>query len=192
VYAQSAEPAEVSPVVAIVYVPAESVTEPETVEQVVEVVLVPIANTSSSPAATLLVNVTEQLVLVQVLLVLCEMPGIVKVVEAVSVPPSVPVATTVYAFGVSDGTVKVQVKAPELDVVSPVQVWVVGVAPLNVKVVIFVLGENPDPVAPIPVVPAAPLVGDSVMAGVVTVTKSVALPKPVGVAPEVTPVSVTM
>jgi len=37
---------------------------------------------------------------------------IVKVVDAVSLPPSLPVATTVYPAAASDGTVKVQLKVP--------------------------------------------------------------------------------
>ena len=42
---------------------------------------------------------------------------IVKVAEAVSVPPSWPVATTVYAPAASDGTVNVQLNVPVADVV---------------------------------------------------------------------------
>jgi len=70
---------------------------------------------------------------------------IVNVADAVSEPPSLPVATTVYAPAASDGTVKVQLKVPVADVVCEVQVWVPGVAPLNVKVVIAVLTEKPVP-----------------------------------------------
>jgi hypothetical protein len=53
------------------------------------------ASTSWSPAATLLVNATEQLWLVHVAELLWETPGIVNEVEAVSEPPSLPVAVTV-------------------------------------------------------------------------------------------------
>jgi len=41
----------------------------------------------------------------------------VKDVDAVSDPPSLPVATTVYAAAESEGTVKVQVKVPVAEVV---------------------------------------------------------------------------
>jgi len=89
-----------------------------TVEQVVDVVLVPMATTSMSVDATLLGNARVQLVDVQVPeLALCAIPGIVKTAEAVSLPPSLPVATTVYALAVSDGTVKVQLKVPVAEVV---------------------------------------------------------------------------
>jgi len=64
--------------------------------------------------------------------------GIVNVVEAVSLPPSLPVATTVYPAGASEGTVNVQLKVPVALVVWEVQVCVAGVAPLKVKVVIVV------------------------------------------------------
>jgi hypothetical protein len=64
----------------------------------------------------------------------------VKVAEAVSEPPSLPVATTLYAAAESDGTVNVQVKVPVDDVVWEVHVWVPGVAPLKVNVEIALLG----------------------------------------------------
>ena len=40
-----------------------------------------------------------------------------NVADAVSVPPSLPVATTEYVFGESEGTVNVQLKVPVADVV---------------------------------------------------------------------------
>jgi hypothetical protein len=64
----------------------------------------------------------------------------VKVAEAVSEPPSLPVATTLYAAAESDGTVNVQVKVPVDDVVCDVHVWVPGVAPLKVNVEIALFG----------------------------------------------------
>jgi hypothetical protein len=64
----------------------------------------------------------------------------VKVAEAVSEPPSCPVATTEYAPAELEGTVKVQLKVPVADVVCDVHVWVPGVAPLKVKVEMAVLG----------------------------------------------------
>lgn len=66
-------------------------------------------------------------------------------VVAESKLPSTPVATTLYVLGESDGTVKVQVKAPEPEVICPLQVWVDGVAPLNVNELMRVLGVNPEP-----------------------------------------------
>ena len=42
---------------------------------------------------------------------------IVNVADAVSEPPSLPVATTVYPAAASDGTVKVQLNVPVADVV---------------------------------------------------------------------------
>jgi len=65
---------------------------------------------------------------------------IVNVAEAVSDPPSLPVATTVYPPATRVGTVKVQVNVPVAEVVCEVQVWVPGVAPLNVKVEIALFG----------------------------------------------------
>ena len=44
------------------------------------------------------------------------------------------------------GTVNVHVKVPVEEVVTEVQVWVVGVAPLNLIVPIAVDTENPEPV----------------------------------------------
>jgi hypothetical protein len=66
------------------------------------------------------------------------------------------------------GTVNVHVKPPTAEVVTDVQVWVAGVAPLNVIVPIVVRTENPEPVT-VTEVPTAPEVGDRVIAGVVTV-----------------------
>ena len=48
------------------------------------------------------------------------------------------------------------------------QVWVAGVALLNVKVPIEVLGLKPDPLT-VTVMPFGPWAGDSVIAGAVTV-----------------------
>jgi hypothetical protein len=63
----------------------------------------------------------------------------------------------------------VHVKAPVAEIVTPVQVCVAGVAPLNV-IVPIVVGEteNPEPVT-VTEVPTAPEVGDRVIAGMVTV-----------------------
>jgi len=61
---------------------------------------------------------------------------------AVSLPPSLPVATTLYEPAASDGTLKVQVNPPVALVVCEVQVWVAGVTPLKVKVEIAVLAEK--------------------------------------------------
>ena len=69
-----------------------------------------------------------------------EVVVIVKEVEAVSEPPSLPVATIVYAPAESDGTVNVQLKVPVPEVVCEVQVWVAGVAPLKVNVEMASLG----------------------------------------------------
>ncbi len=60
------------------------------------------------------------------------------------------------------------VKAPAAEVVWEVQVWLAGVAPPNVIVPIVVRTENPEPVT-VTVVPTAPVLGDRVIAGVVTV-----------------------
>ena len=82
----------------------------------------------------------------------------VKEAEAVSAgtePTSLPEAMTVLAPAVDDGTVKVQVKVPVEDVVVVVQVWVPGVAPLNVNVAKVVLTEKPDPAA-VTVIPMGP------------------------------------
>jgi len=46
----------------------------------------------------------------------------VKLVDAVSLPPSLPVATTVYDPPESEGTVNVQLKVPVADVVCAVHV----------------------------------------------------------------------
>ena len=70
------------------------------------------------------------------------------------------------------GTVNVHVKPPTAEVVTEVQVWVAGVAPLNVIVPIVVRTENPEPVT-VTEVPTAPEVGDRVIAGVVTVKVAV-------------------
>ena len=69
----------------------------------------------------------------------------VNVVVAVSTPLSLPVATTAYDPAAIEGTVKVQVKVPVADVVCEVHVWVPGVAPLKVKVLMGVEAEKPDP-----------------------------------------------
>ena len=67
----------------------------------------------------------------------------------------------------------VHVKAPVAEIVTPVQVCVAGVAPLNV-IVPIVVGEteNPEPVT-VTEVPTAPEVGDRVIAGLVTVKVAV-------------------
>ena len=70
------------------------------------------------------------------------------------------------------GTVNVHVKPPTAEVVTEVQVWVAGVAPLNVIVPIVVRTENPVPVT-VTVVPTGPVLGDRVIAGVVTVKVAV-------------------
>ena len=132
----------------------------------------PIATTSSSPAVTLPEN--EMLQLVPPVhdvtgVAVCAIPGIVNVFEAVSDPPSLPVATTEYTLGESEGTVKVHEKAPVAEVVCEVQVWVPGVAPPKVKVEIAVLGVYPLPVTVMPVVPAAAFEEDRAIAGVVIV-----------------------
>ena len=97
-----------------------------------------------------------------------EMAGavMVNVVDAVSGLPSLPVAITVYPPAASDGTVNVHEKAPAADVVCEVQVWVPGVAPLKVKVLIAVETEKPVPET-VTVMPFGPCVGNRVMAGVV-------------------------
>jgi hypothetical protein len=69
---------------------------------------------------------------------------------------------------VTEGTVKVHEMAPDEDADEEVQVWVVGVAPLNVMIPIPMDFVNPDPVI-VTELPARPEVGLSVMAGVVTV-----------------------
>ena len=66
------------------------------------------------------------------------------------------------------------VKVPVAEVVFVVQVWVAGVAPLNVIVPIVVRTENPVPVT-VTVVPTGPVLGDRVIAGVVTVKVADAL-----------------
>jgi len=68
----------------------------------------------------------------------------------------------------------VHVKVPVAEVVFVVQVWVAGVAPLNVIVPIVVRTENPVPVT-VTVVPTGPVLGDRVIAGVVTVKVADAL-----------------
>jgi hypothetical protein len=70
------------------------------------------------------------------------------------------------------GTVNVHVKPPTAEVVTEVQVCVAGVAPLNVIVPIVVRTENPVPVT-VTVVPTGPVLGDRVIAGVVTVNVAV-------------------
>jgi len=163
------EPAEFSADPALVYVPTESDTDEIVMQDVDDDLCVPIAATSTSPAATLFGNDTVQVVLVHEAELLWAIPGIVNVADAVSVPPSLPVAATEYVFGESDGTVNVQLKVPVAEVVCEVQVWVPGVTPLNVKVLIDVLGVKPEPVTDTPVVPAAALLGDRTRAGVVIV-----------------------
>jgi len=66
----------------------------------------------------------------------------------------------------------VHVKPPTAEVVTEVQVCVAGVAPLNVIVPIVVRTENPVPVT-VTVVPTGPVLGDRVIAGVVTVNVAV-------------------
>lgn len=61
-----------------------------------------------------------------------------------------------------------QANAPVPVVVCDVQPWVPGVAPLNVKVAIPVLGENEDPVTAT-VTPFGPCAGDNVIVGTSTV-----------------------
>jgi len=68
----------------------------------------------------------------------------------------------------------VHVKVPVAEVVFVVQVCVAGVAPLNVIVPIVVRTENPVPVT-VTVVPTGPVLGDRVIAGVVTVNVADAL-----------------
>jgi len=65
--------------------------------------------------------------------------------------------------------VNVHVKAPVAEIVTPVQVCVAGVAPLNV-IVPIVVGEteNPEPVT-VTEVPAGPWVRDREIAGAVIV-----------------------
>ena len=95
----------------------------------------------------------------------------VKVVDAVSpetVPTLLPDAITVFAPVVDEGTVKVQLNAPATVVVWEVHVWVAGVAPLKVKVLMGVDTENPLPVT-VTLLPTRPCVGDRVIVGVVTV-----------------------
>jgi hypothetical protein len=76
-----------------------------------------------------------------------EIDGVVmvNVAEAVSGPPSLPVATAGYAPVASEGTLKVQLNVPVPEVVLVVHVCVPGVAPPNVKVVMAVFGVNPEP-----------------------------------------------
>jgi hypothetical protein len=95
----------------------------------------------------------------------------VNVADAVSrgtVPMSLPDRTTAYVPAAIEGTVNVHVKVPVEEVVTEVQVWVVGVAPLNLIVPIAVDTENPEPVT-VTGVPIGPWVRDRVIAGVVTV-----------------------
>ena len=68
----------------------------------------------------------------------------------------------------------VHVNVPVAEVVWAVQVWVAGVAPLNVIVPIVVRTENPEPVT-VTVTPAGPWTGDRVIVGVVTVNVADAL-----------------
>lgn len=73
--------------------------------------------------------------------------GLVTVNEAdaVSVPPSEPVATTMYApTGLGDGTIKVHANVPVELVVCEVQV-LDGVLPPKVKMLIATFGVNPLP-----------------------------------------------
>ena len=108
---------------------------------------------------------------------------IVKVADAVSGLPSLPVATTVYGPAASDGTVKVQEKAPAADVVWEVHVCVPGVTALKVKVLIAVVGVYPDPVTVI-VIPFGPWVCERAMVGIVIVkvVEAVSLPPSLPVA----------
>jgi len=95
-------------------------------------------------------------------------------VSAGTLPTSLPDRTTVYAPGAIDGTVNVHVKPPTAEVVTEVQVWVTGAAPLNVIVPIVVRTENPEPVT-VTEVPKRPWTGDRVIVGSVTVNVAEAL-----------------
>ena len=64
----------------------------------------------------------------------------------VTVRMSLPETVTALDPSASVGTVNVHVKVPVEEVVTEVQVWVVGVAPLNLIVPIAVDTENPEPV----------------------------------------------
>ena len=77
-------------------------------------------------------------------------------VSAGTLPTLLPDRTTAYGPAPTDGTVNVHVKAPVAEIVTPVQVCVAGVAPLNV-IVPIVVGEteNPEPVT-VTEVPAGP------------------------------------
>jgi len=95
----------------------------------------------------------------------------VKVAEAVSagtVPTSLPERTTAYGPDAMDGTVNVHVKVPVAEVVWDVQVCPLGVAPLNVIVLMVVETENPEPVT-VTEVPIGPWITVRVIMGVVTV-----------------------
>ncbi len=89
-------------------------------------------------------------------------------VSAGTLPTSLPDRTTAYAPTATDGTVNVHVKVPVAEVVWDVQVWVAGVAPLNVIVPIVVRTENPEPVT-LTDMPKRPLMGDRTIVGLVTV-----------------------
>jgi len=102
---------------------------------------------------------------------------IVYVADAVSEPPSLPVATTLYAPADNEGTVNVQEKAPAAEVVCEVHVWVPGVAPLKAKVLMAVLGVKPEPVT-VTVTPLSPWVGASTIVGVVIVKVADAVSDP--------------
>jgi peptidyl-tRNA hydrolase len=110
-------------------------------------------------------------------------------VSAGTLPTSLPDRTTVYAPGAIDGTVNVHVKVPVEEVVTEVQVWVAGVAPLNVIVPIVVRTENPEPVT-VTEVPKRPWTGDRVIVGSVTVNVAEALFELASVAVTVLPPAV--
>ena len=81
------------------------------------------------------------------------------------------------------------VKPPTAEVVTDVQVWVAGVAPLNVIVPIVVRTENPEPVT-VTEVPKRPWTGDRVIVGSVTVNVAEALFELASVAVTVLPPAV--
>jgi hypothetical protein len=90
---------------------------------------------------------------------------IVNVAVATSLPRSEPFAVTVYAAGVLDVIVTVQLKVPVPDTVAP---QLVMVAPELIVVVIVAPGVNPVPVT-VMTAPLGPWLGASAMAGNVTV-----------------------
>jgi hypothetical protein len=109
----------------------------------------------------------------------------VKLAVAVSDPPSLPVATTLYGPAAIDGTVNVQEKAPTPEVVWLVHDWLAGVAPLNVNALIPVLTENPEPLT-VTVTPVGPWDGVSIIVGVVIVKVAVSVSDPPSVPAAIT------